>query len=208
MVPNRVKFFLAGPVLELANPLLPGRPHRQVADMVPLEVGRVLEICAGTGYLARMVARARPRAQIAALDVSPEMLAVGRRRAAVAGLGRIAFVEGDAGELPFADGHFDAVLAAYGLHELPTDVRARALGEVARVLRPGGRLLAVDLDTPRQPSRVFSAYIRWVEKPAAREVLGCGLTQQLERAGFAVVRHVPAQARPVPFQLVEAVSSG
>ena len=102
VVPNRVKFFIAGPVLELANPRLPGRPHQRLVEMLPEEPGRVLEICAGTGYLSRMVARAHPGADVQALDLSPEMLAVGRRRAAIAAPGRIAFVEGDAGDLPFA----------------------------------------------------------------------------------------------------------
>jgi demethylmenaquinone methyltransferase / 2-methoxy-6-polyprenyl-1,4-benzoquinol methylase len=155
-----------------------------------------------------MVARVHPAAEIHALDISPEMLAVGRRRAAAGGLGRIGFIEGDATALPFGDEHFDVVLAAFGLHELPHDVRARALQEVVRVLRPGGRLLAVDLDAPRRRSGTFSAYIRWVEKPSAREVLGPGLTRQAEEAGFDIFRHVSVPARPLPFQLVEAVPAG
>jgi demethylmenaquinone methyltransferase/2-methoxy-6-polyprenyl-1,4-benzoquinol methylase len=204
VVANRVKFFVAGPVLELANPRLPGRPHQRLVELVPQQPGRVLEICAGTGYLSRMVARAHPSADLHALDLSPEMLAVGRR-AATAGHGQIAFVEGDAGELPFPDDRFDLVLAAYGLHELPTDVRARAAQEAARVLRPGGRLLAVDIDAPTRPSRVFSAYMRWIEKPHALEIVGRGLSATLESAGFEIGRHYTEQTRPVPFQLVEAV---
>ncbi len=206
VVPNRVKFLLAGPVLEAANPLLPGRPHQRLAELVHPHPGRVLELCAGTGYLSRLVARAHPGAELCALDVSPEMLAVGRRRAAAAGLPGISFVEADASHVPFADDCFDVVLAAYGLHELPSDVRRRAVSEAARVLRPGGRLLVMDLDAPPQPSRLFSAYIRWIEKPPAREVLGVGLGHLLEGARFTVRRHVTAQARPIPFQLIEAAS--
>jgi ubiquinone/menaquinone biosynthesis C-methylase UbiE len=200
-----VKFFIAGPVLELANPRLPGRPHERLVEMLPAEPGRVLEICAGTGYLSRMVARAHPGADVHALDLSPEMLAVGRRRAATAALGRIAFVEADAGDLPFANDHFDVVLAAYGLHELPTDVRVCAVAEAGRVLRPGGRLLAVDIDAPVRPSRVFSAYMRWIEKPHALGVVGRGLSHTLEGAGFAISQRLTEHAKPVPFQLIEAV---
>ena len=206
MVSNRVKFFFAGPVLELVNPRLPGRPHQRLMELVPEGPGRVLEICAGTGYLSRMVARAHPAAEIYALDVSPEMLAVGRRRATGAAAGRIAFVEGDAGELPFADDHFDVVVAAYGLHELPTDVRGCAVREAARVLRPGGRLLAVDIDAPARRSRVFSIYMRWIEKPHALEVLGPGLSGILESAGFEIAQRFAEQTKPVPFQLIEAVA--
>jgi demethylmenaquinone methyltransferase / 2-methoxy-6-polyprenyl-1,4-benzoquinol methylase len=205
VIPNRVKFFFAGPVLELANPRLPGRPHERLVKLVPNDPGRVLEICAGTGYLSRMVARAHPEAELCALDISPEMLAVGRRRAATASV-RIAFVAGDASELPFADDHFDVVLAAYGLHELPNDVRVRAVREAARVLRPGGRLLAVDIDAPTRPSRMFSLYMRWIEKPHAREVVGPGLSDVLECTGFDIGQRLTEQAKPVPFQLIEAVA--
>ncbi len=206
MIPNRVKFFLAGPVLEAANPRFPGRPHQRLADLVGEGDTRVLEICAGTGYLARLVARQRPGAEIHALDLSPEMLAVGRRRAAAEGLDRVTFVHGDAGALPFADDSFDVVMASYGLHEIPTGVRAAAIGEAARVLRPGGRRLVVDIDAPPRRSRLFDAYMRMVEKPHAREVVGRGLVDALARPGFDVAEHRSAQTRPLPFQLIDARS--
>lgn len=200
-----MKFFFAGPVLELANPHLPGHPHERLVALVPKDPGRVLEICAGTGYLSRMIERAHPGAELTALDISPEMLAVGRRRASTGAGGRIAFVEGDAGDLPFADGYFDVVVAAFGLHELPTEVRVGAVREAVRVLRPSGRLLAVDIDAPARPSRAFTAYMRWIEKPHALEVVGPGLSAMLGNAGFEIRQRFREQTRPVPFQLIEAV---
>jgi ubiquinone/menaquinone biosynthesis C-methylase UbiE len=207
VVPNRIKFFLAGPVLEAANPRFPGRPHQRLANMVGDGDRRVLEICAGTGYLARLVARAHPDTEIHALDISPEMLAVGKRRAAAEGLGRVTFVHGDAGALPFADDHFDLAMASYGLHELPTAVRAAAIAEVARVLRRDGRLLVVDIDAPPRRSRLFDTYMRAVEKPHAREVVGRGLVDALAQADFDVAAHRPVQTWPIPFQLIEARTS-
>lgn len=169
MVPNRIKFFLAGPVLEAANPRIPGRPHQRLAKMVGGDDRRVLEICAGTGYLARLVARAHPGVEIDALDLSPEMLAVGRRRAKAEGLARVTFVVGDVCALPFPDDHFDAVLASYGLHELSTAVRTGAIDEAARVLRPGGRLLVVDIDAPARRSRFsMPTCARWRSPTPAR----------------------------------------
>jgi ubiquinone/menaquinone biosynthesis C-methylase UbiE len=205
MIPNRIKFFLAGPILEAANPRIPGRPHQRLANMVGKNDGRILEICAGSGYLARLVARAHPGVEIQALDLSPEMLAVGRRRAAQEGLKRIIFVRGDARALPFADDYFDVVVSSYGLHELPTTVRVAAVAEAARVLRPSGRLLIVDIDSPLKRSRVFDTYLRAVEKRHAREVLGRGLVDTVARAGFDIAYHHPAQARPIPFQVIEAI---
>jgi demethylmenaquinone methyltransferase / 2-methoxy-6-polyprenyl-1,4-benzoquinol methylase len=204
VVPNRIKFFLAGPVLEAANPRFPGQPHQRLANLVGEDDRSVLEICAGTGYLARLVARAHPGIELHALDLSPEMLAVGRRRAAAEGLGRVTFVHGDARALPFADDRFDVVMASYGLHELPTVVRAAAIAEAARVLRPSGRLLVVDIDAPPRRSRLFDTYMRAVEKPHAREVVGRGLVDAITGAGLDVADHRAAQTRPIPFQLIEA----
>ncbi len=101
---------------------------------------------------------------------------------------------------------FDVVPAAYGLQELPSDVRMSAVRQAARVLRRGGLLLAVDIDPPPRPSRVFSMYMRWIEKPHAPEVLGPGLSGLLESADFEIRHRFTEETKPVPFQLIEAVA--
>jgi len=100
--------------------------------------GRVLEIAIGTG---RNLPFYRPDVTITGLELSTEMLAIARKRAAE--LGRPADLrEGDAHRLPFADGSFDTVLCALSLCAIPDP--ARAIGEMKRVLAPGGTLLLVD----------------------------------------------------------------
>jgi len=153
VVSNRIKFFFAAPVLEAANRRFPGRPHQRLASLVANDDRQVLEIRAGTGYLARLVARAHPGTEIHALDLSPEMVAVGRRLAAAERLGRVTFVHGDAGALPFAHDHFDVVMASFGLHELPTAVRAAALAEAARVVRASGPACLSSISTRRRDPR-------------------------------------------------------
>jgi demethylmenaquinone methyltransferase/2-methoxy-6-polyprenyl-1,4-benzoquinol methylase len=201
---NRAKFFLAGALLEAANSRIPGRPHQQLADAVPDEPGEVLDLCCGTGYVARLVARTHPHAVIHALDASPEMLRVGRRKAAKAGLDGISFVHGDAAQLPFADDSLDVVLAAFGLHELPRAIRERAIAEVRRALRPDGRLLCMDLDQRAPPSAAVDLYLRLFEAAHARDVLGMGLVEQLTNAGFTVAEHRRQRGRLPPFQLIDA----
>lgn len=93
----------------------------------------VLDLCCGTGILAAG-ARAR-HAAVVGLDFSSEAVAIARRRV----LG-VRFEQGDAQDLPFADGSFDAVLCGYGLMHLPDP--GTALAEMLRVLRPGGRAAA------------------------------------------------------------------
>jgi demethylmenaquinone methyltransferase/2-methoxy-6-polyprenyl-1,4-benzoquinol methylase len=86
---------------------------------------------------------------------------------------------------------------SYGLHELPTGVRERALGEVARVLRRGGCLVAADLDRPPRLGWLVDLYLRLGEPAPARAVLGDGLARLLRRAGFAVEREGPQGTAPM-----------
>ncbi|WP_410616639.1 class I SAM-dependent methyltransferase [Amycolatopsis sp. lyj-109] len=100
--------------------------------------GEVLEVAAGTGlnfphYPAEVT--------LTGLDLSEGMLAIARDRAR--GLGRpVTLREGDAHRLPFAEASFDTVLCTFGLCAIPDP--AAAVGEMVRVLRPGGRLILVD----------------------------------------------------------------
>jgi len=100
--------------------------------------GRVLEVAVGTG---RNLPHYPADVTIAGVDLSPAMLAIARRRAA--DLGREADLrEGDAERLPFADASFDTVVCALALCSIPDP--AAAIGEMIRVLAPGGRLLLFD----------------------------------------------------------------
>lgn len=105
----------------------------------------VLDVGCGPGELTLRAARKAGReAHVAGIDASPQMIAVARRNAARKGRDvdfRLAPIE----DLPFADGEFDVVLSGFMLHHLPDDLKPRGLAEVRRVLRPGGRLIAVDL---------------------------------------------------------------
>lgn len=202
---NRLKFALAGPLFEAGNRFIPGHPHdrlaRLVADQQPQ---RVLELCGGTGYAARLLAHTSPTTQVDSLDISPEMLAVGQSRLHRTGIGNLALHEGDAAALPFDDGRFDVVMSVFGWHELPTDIRHRAVEETVRVLRPGGQVIAIDLDPPPTARPVFELYLQLAERPHARDVLGTGLADIFTAHGLTVTAHQPARSWAAPFQIVHA----
>lgn len=85
--------------------------------------------------------------QVAGVDPSPEMVARARRKAAKAGV-EARFDMGTIEALPFPDETFDTVLSSLMLHHLGDDSLERGLGEIARVLKAGGRFLAVDIGGP------------------------------------------------------------
>jgi len=110
-----------------------------------LEPGEaVLDVGCGTGSLALAAKRLVGSAgEVQGIDASPEMLARARTKARRAGLD-IAFAEAAAQSLPFLAARFDAVLTTVMLHHLPRPSRADCAREMRRVLKPGGRVLAVD----------------------------------------------------------------
>jgi len=100
--------------------------------------GEVLEVAVGTG---RNLPFYPAEVTVTGVELSPAMLDIARTRAAE--LGReVELREADAEELPFADGSFDTVVCTLSLCTIPD--HARAIAEMARVLRPGGRLLLLD----------------------------------------------------------------
>lgn len=108
--------------------------------------GRVLDVATGTGNLAFEVLHQRPQARVVGLDFVPEMLMLAQQKARVAGGGEPALMAGDALQLPFPDGAFDAVVTGFALRNV-TDIPA-AFAEMARVTRPGGRVACLEIAQP------------------------------------------------------------
>jgi ubiquinone/menaquinone biosynthesis C-methylase UbiE len=106
-------------------------------------VGTILDIGSGPGHLAIELARLLPKASVCGLDMSPSMIEMAERNVAEADIShRVAFRQGDAALLPFADCAFDFVVSSWSLHlwEEP----AQAFSEIHRVLRSGGSALVYD----------------------------------------------------------------
>ena len=108
---------------------------------------RALDLATGTGDVAVAIARAHPGARITGVDPSAGMLAVGRAKLARGSLTeRVSLVQGGAQALPFADDSFAASCIAFGIRNVPD--RSRGIGEMARVTRPGGRVVVLELGEP------------------------------------------------------------
>lgn len=112
----------------------------------------LLDLATGTADFAMAAARRFPEVAVTGVDLTPAMLDVGREKIKRAGLSkRIQLQEGNALSLPLQDDCFDTVLCAFGFRNFPDP--AKALSEVARVLKPGGTLVVLELF--RSSSRIL-----------------------------------------------------
>jgi len=109
--------------------------------------GRALDVATGTGDLALALARrVGPDGEVVGMDFSEEMLSLARRKQAG---GRVSFEWGNALELAYADDSFDAATVGFGARNF-ADLDA-GLAEMARVVRPGGRVVVLEITTPTRP---------------------------------------------------------
>jgi len=125
--------------------------RQTTADLAQLQPGEaVLDVGCGTGTLA-LVAKEHVgvAGRVSGIDPSAQLLTRARHKAARRGL-EINFQLGVIEQLPFPDQSFDVVLSTLMMHHLPDDLKRQGLAEIARVLKPGGRLLVVDARRPEE----------------------------------------------------------
>lgn len=176
----------------------------------------LLDVAAGTGHAARTLAK-RVRAAVA-VDLTPAMLATGKRAADADGVRSVVFQQGDAAALAFLDASFDVVVTRHALHHMRDP--AAVLAEMVRCLRPGGRIAVADLvgdddaRLARAQDRVERlrdpSHVRVLSVAELSELLaGLGL-RDLDAEARALVRPLDpwlamAASRPVDVEAARAV---
>jgi demethylmenaquinone methyltransferase/2-methoxy-6-polyprenyl-1,4-benzoquinol methylase len=205
---------------DLLNRILSlGQDHRwrrAAIDALELpESARVLDLATGTADVAIAAARRHRDATVVGVDPSAQMLAVGEGKVRERRLGeRVTLQTGDAQELALEDGAFDGVTMAFGIRNVPD--RGKALREIRRVLKPGGRMAILELNQPHDG--LFSSPARWWVRKAVPRIgawlSGAGeyeylhqsvmafppagrFTRHIEEAGLVIV-----ETRPMTFGAV------
>ncbi len=165
----------------------------------------VLEVGVGTGLSFERLLRRNPGGWTEGVDLAPAMLRRARRRARRASTGNYALHLGDAYALDAPDAAFDAVLNSYMFDLLPADDFVPVLREFRRVLRPGGRLVQVNMTKPR---RWYQRGWEWIYRlwpPLLGGCRGVEMAPSFEEAGFVNVRRRFVSQRTFPSEVVYGV---
>jgi demethylmenaquinone methyltransferase/2-methoxy-6-polyprenyl-1,4-benzoquinol methylase len=196
LAPDAVRrmFDRIAPVYDAMNRMMTAgldrRWRRLTAESVVRPGDVVLDACCGTGDLA--VAAARAGGRVTGLDFSEPMLERARRKGP-----ELDWIRGDLLELPFGAASFDAATVGFGVRNV--DDLQRALSELRRVLRPGGRLGILEITRPRGPLAPF--YRLWFD----------GVVPLLGKLipGGSAYTYLPASVRrfPGPTQLAEMIAT-
>jgi demethylmenaquinone methyltransferase / 2-methoxy-6-polyprenyl-1,4-benzoquinol methylase len=157
---------IAGRYDAMNSVMTAGLHHRwreRAADRTELSPGdSALDVCCGTGDLAlELAGRVSPGGRVIGCDFSEPMLDLAREKAAERGAGAVRFEWADALQLPYDAGRFDAVTVGFGVRNL-ADLD-RGLREMARVLRPGGRLVILEITQPHRPP-LSTFYSLWFDR--------------------------------------------
>jgi demethylmenaquinone methyltransferase/2-methoxy-6-polyprenyl-1,4-benzoquinol methylase len=157
---------VAGRYDALNSVMTAGLHHRwreRAADRTELSPGdSALDVCCGTGDLAlELAGRVAPGGHVVGCDFSEPMLDLAREKAGQRGADSVRFEWADALSLPYDAGRFDAVTVGFGVRNLAN--LERGLGEMTRVLRPGGRLVVLEITQPTRPP-LSTFYSLWFDR--------------------------------------------
>ncbi|MFM2267465.1 MAG: bifunctional demethylmenaquinone methyltransferase/2-methoxy-6-polyprenyl,4-benzoquinol methylase [Bacteroidota bacterium] len=120
---------------------------KAIEHLVASQPKMVLDVATGTADLALAIAKTIGASEVEGIDISNEMLNVGREKVKKAGLERVIRLnEGDSEKIPFADNNFDAVSVAYGVRNF--EHLEQGLSEMYRVLKPNGRVVVLEFSRP------------------------------------------------------------
>lgn len=191
------------PVYELWGRLADSRVRRSVRELVrEAGGGVVLEVGCGTGAVLADLARDNQAGRTIGVDLAPGMIAGARRRIERAGLEGTEVQSGDACRLELEDASVDALASSYVLDILPPEGILAALREFGRVLRPGGRLVLVNVTPGERRRHRLPELLYGSRLPLTSNCRGIHVAPLLEGLGFAPVDRRYVSQLSLPSEVV------
>jgi demethylmenaquinone methyltransferase / 2-methoxy-6-polyprenyl-1,4-benzoquinol methylase len=135
--------------------------RKAIARLRPLNPKRILDVATGTGDLAIAALKLNPD-EVVGIDLSENMLSVGRTKLTKKGIENISLMQGDSENLPFEDNEFDAITVGFGVRNYEN--LEKGLLEMKRVLRPGGKLVVLEFSKPGKfpVKQLFTFYSKYI----------------------------------------------
>jgi SAM-dependent methyltransferase len=181
------------------------RPASTVAWLDPLSADMiVLDVACGAAHAAE--AAAPHVRQVIGLDLTPALLQIGAERLRQAGIANVLLQEGNAAALPFVDGSFDLVMCRSSLHHFPHP--EQPIAEMARVCRPGGRVVVSDMVAPSaEVRRAFDDLHRRIDPSHAGALLATEVGELVRRAVGPVTHTETSVVATLPVDVMLTDSS-
>lgn len=191
------------------------RCRQQLIGPVSFEsTDKILDMCCGTGGATFAIAqKAGGESEIIGIDLSWGQIKIARQwinkiTTRENRFSNVKFIEGDAGKTCFGDGYFDKVFITHALHEMQREERLDTLREANRILKEKGKVIVLEVDDPKNFFvRLFIGFwfFYWLpfnfETPTRRDMLKCGLENEVKKAGFKNIRKISSHQGVL--QLVE-----
>jgi ubiquinone/menaquinone biosynthesis C-methylase UbiE len=167
----------------------------------------VLEVAVGTGLAFEKIIEANPSGRNEGIDLTDAMLARAEARARKTGSGNFRLSVGDAYDLEFGDDSFDVVVNNYMFDLLPEQDFPRVLSEFRRVLRPGGRLVIVNMTTGERWYNGIWSLIYSINPAVLGGCRGVSLVAHLQAAGFTGIEREYLSQATFPSEIIAALNS-
>lgn len=193
------------PVYDVWGVLTETKARRRALELAQIRDGEsILEVAVGTGLTFQEILKANPHGYNTGIDLTPAILAKAQRRAAQSGLTNYSLSRGDAYDLQYSDHQFDVLVNNYMFDLLPEEDFVTVLTEFKRVLKPGGRLVLINMTKgmhfyQRFWETVYHFNPKWLG--GCRGVL---LSSALQTAGFEHIRRETVSQLGFPSEIITA----
>ncbi|MBI2142408.1 methyltransferase domain-containing protein [Candidatus Woesearchaeota archaeon] len=195
-------------IYDFPHKLMPGLMRnicQKAVELLPKEPERILDMATGTASIAIQAKKAFPKADVYGVDLSERMLLKAAKNAEKAKAG-IKLSRQNMESTDFANGFFDAVTIGFAMHHVPQQKTMHVLTEAKRVLKNGGKIIAIDMHKPNNflLKAILMSAITVIEKHS-KPFLKQDMAEELKAAGFASVKK--ATHYKGMLQVVEGVKS-
>lgn len=165
---------------------------RKVVNNAIDKKDKVLDICTGTGTNAIRIAKNKPNAKVAGIDISKDMLRIAKNKVEKEEIDNIKFYCMDASRLKFKDEMFDKISIALVLHEMEDDMAKKLIQEAKRVLKQNGQIIVTEWEPERKAyKKLLFLPIHLLEPKTYRKFIQKDMKQYFEKFDLRIVEIVP-----------------